>query len=316
MRELPARRLALTILAVFVAFTAFFSLAVSDRVPDYLRAHESDDPLLPEDPPMRRRDVYELKLRLRDLGFFDGDMDEEYDAEAVLAVKEFQSSFWLAPTGIVDQATWRALGYGVTRDVSVATGPLPEGVVHLEVDTDRLELTVYVDSKPWKTYPVAGGKWSALTPVGEWKIVDKGYEQGGAFGSRWMGLDVPWGGYGIHGTNRPWSIGTYASVGCIRMFNEDVEELYEIVEIGTRVVIRGPRPYLTLEAPLGKGAIGPEVVMLQECLKAAGFDPGACDGRLGTLTESQIEEASWLFGLGDSRVATADLYTLLGMKGR
>ena len=54
-----------------------------------------------------------------------------------------------------------------------------------------------------------------------------------------MGLDVPWGGYGIHGTNRPWSIGTYASLGCVRMFNEDIEELFEIVAPGTRVVITG-----------------------------------------------------------------------------
>ncbi len=313
---MPLRRLALMVFVAFTAFTALLSLAVSDRVPDYLRAHESDEPLLPSDPPARRPDVYELKLRLEVLGFFDGRMDEEYDSKAILAVKEFQRSFWLEPTGVVDPATWRALGYGVPRAIGAVTGPPPEGVIHLEVDTDRLELTVYVNLKPWKTYPVAGGKWSALTPVGEWKIVDKGYEQGGAFGSRWMGLDVPWGGYGIHGTNRPWSIGTYASIGCIRMFNEDVEELYEIVDVGTRVIIRGPRPYLSFEAPLRKGAIGPEVVMLQECLKAAGFDPGACDGRLGSLTESQIEEANWLFGLGNAPVATVDLYTLLGMRGR
>ena len=79
------------------------------------------------------------------------------------------------------------------------------------------------DRVVWKAYPVAVGKWATLTPVGEWKIIEKGFETGGAFGTRWMALDVPWGGYGIHGTNRPWSIGTYASLGCVRMFNEDVE---------------------------------------------------------------------------------------------
>lgn len=43
--------------------------------------------------------------------------------------------------------------------------------------------------------------------------------------------------YAIHGTNRPSSIGTYASYGCIRMLNEDIVDLYEQVSVGTRVVV-------------------------------------------------------------------------------
>jgi lipoprotein-anchoring transpeptidase ErfK/SrfK len=43
--------------------------------------------------------------------------------------------------------------------------------------------------------------------------------------------------YAIHGTNRPGSIGTYASYGCIRMLNEDIVHLYDQVSIGTRVVV-------------------------------------------------------------------------------
>lgn len=43
--------------------------------------------------------------------------------------------------------------------------------------------------------------------------------------------------YAIHGTNRPSSIGTYASYGCIRMRNEDIVELYGEVSVGTRVVV-------------------------------------------------------------------------------
>lgn len=41
----------------------------------------------------------------------------------------------------------------------------------------------------------------------------------------------------IHGTNEPWSIGTAASSGCIRMLNEEVSELYENVRIGTKVIV-------------------------------------------------------------------------------
>ena len=43
--------------------------------------------------------------------------------------------------------------------------------------------------------------------------------------------------YAIHGTNRPNSIGTYASYGCIRMFNDDIVDLYERVRVGTRVIV-------------------------------------------------------------------------------
>ncbi|GKX34946.1 MAG: L,D-transpeptidase [Rhizobiaceae bacterium MnEN-MB40S] len=41
--------------------------------------------------------------------------------------------------------------------------------------------------------------------------------------------------YRIHGTSEPWTIGTDASSGCIRMFNEDVIDLYERVETGAKV---------------------------------------------------------------------------------
>lgn len=44
--------------------------------------------------------------------------------------------------------------------------------------------------------------------------------------------------YAIHGTNRRDSIGTRASYGCIRMYNEDVVELYDRVSIGTPVVVQ------------------------------------------------------------------------------
>jgi L,D-transpeptidase ErfK/SrfK len=44
-------------------------------------------------------------------------------------------------------------------------------------------------------------------------------------------------GYLIHGTNQPWTIGKFVSSGCIRMHNEDVEELFQIVKIGTPVRI-------------------------------------------------------------------------------
>ena len=43
--------------------------------------------------------------------------------------------------------------------------------------------------------------------------------------------------YAIHGTNRPESIGKFASYGCIRMLNDDIADLFERVRVGTEVVV-------------------------------------------------------------------------------
>lgn len=43
--------------------------------------------------------------------------------------------------------------------------------------------------------------------------------------------------YAIHGTNQPGSIGGYVSYGCIRMYNQDISDLFERVSFGTTVVV-------------------------------------------------------------------------------
>lgn len=48
--------------------------------------------------------------------------------------------------------------------------------------------------------------------------------------------------YRIHGTNQPSTIGTFVSSGCIRLVNEDIEDLYSRVQVGTRVVVLPGRP--------------------------------------------------------------------------
>lgn len=88
-----------------------------------------------------------------------------------------------------------------------------------------------------KVYPVAVGKSSTPTPKGTFKIVNKAMNPGGPFGARWLGLNAPYGDYGIHGTNNPSSIGKNISNGCIRMYNKDVIELYNLVQLGTTVKI-------------------------------------------------------------------------------
>ncbi|MBA2873372.1 L,D-transpeptidase [Thermaerobacillus caldiproteolyticus] len=101
-------------------------------------------------------------------------------------------------------------------------------------------------------YPVATGVTSTLTPEGLFTVKVKAknpyYRKksipGGAtnnpLGTRWIGLDAyrtDGRTYGIHGTNNPQSIGKYVTQGCVRMYNRDVETLFEKVPINTKVLI-------------------------------------------------------------------------------
>ncbi len=50
-------------------------------------------------------------------------------------------------------------------------------------------------------------------------------------------LTLSGGEYAIHGTNRPNTVGTFSTYGCIRMFNEDIMDLYDRVSVGANVVV-------------------------------------------------------------------------------
>jgi lipoprotein-anchoring transpeptidase ErfK/SrfK len=50
-------------------------------------------------------------------------------------------------------------------------------------------------------------------------------------------LTLSGGEYAIHGTNAPGSVGHFVSYGCIRMYNQDIVDLFERVEVGTPVVV-------------------------------------------------------------------------------
>lgn len=86
------------------------------------------------------------------------------------------------------------------------------------------------------TYPVAIGKSSSPTPLGNWQIINKKIlTEDTIYGTRWLGLSAL--GYGIHGTNAPTSIGKAVSAGCLRMYNHDIEKIFPIIALGTPVEI-------------------------------------------------------------------------------
>ncbi len=118
------------------------------------------------------------------------------------------------------------------------------------IDKSQSVLTLLLDDEVIKSYIVSTGKNNS-TPIGTFKIRDKlirpvWYNDGVAvpadspenvLGTRWMGLTTQESGYGIHGTIEPESIGYQCTDGCVRMKNEEVEELYTIVPAGTSVTI-------------------------------------------------------------------------------
>jgi L,D-transpeptidase ErfK/SrfK len=264
-------------------------------------------------PHFRGHDVAELQERLLALGFFGGKVDGIFGLSTDTAVREFQKAVNMEPTGLVTDSVWLRMATGPLRTLPAITD-LPPGERRIVVDVNTLVLTLYVGDEVMKRYPIAIGKWHTPTPVGEFVIIDKDYAPGGAFGTRWMGLNVPWGGYGIHGTNKPWSIGSAASAGCIRMFNEDVEELFELAPMKTRVEIIGEEPEGDITRSLRMGDTGHDVQVLQYYLRRGAFDAGPLDGRFGPRVAAAVREMQKLYGVPPTgRVGLNELY-LLGLR--
>ena len=203
------------------------------------------------------------------------------------------------------------------------------------------QLALYERGKLNKVFKVATGKYQSLTPEGKFKIVNKiknrPYYKGGIpggdprnpLGTRWLGLNArgTWGTtYAIHGNNNPSSIGKHVSHGCIRMFNNEVEELYDRITLNTPVVIttskknfdsiavengfkitetnRGYPPIRSMvngmlncscdPAPsksidiLKKGSRGNAVLTLQLELTSIGYNTKGIDGIFGYNTEQAV----------------------------
>src|SRR5690606_16761813 len=312
------RALTASLLAAALSLLAAAALGAQETGTETEVNYCRDTPVLRlMNPPVESNVVWELKRRLGELGFDAGDPeDETYNARVAQAVRAFQRSRGLVPDGVVGPATWAALADGSEPVAAATRTPPPQGELSIVVDTEKLTLTVYADGKPYKTYPVAVGrpKATTLTPVGEWRVVHKGGNWGGGFGTRWLGLNVPWGIYGIHGTNKPYSIRSRASAGCIRMFNRTVEELYEWVSVGTPGKIVGVKPPITFGRRLRQGVTGKDVVEVQLKLKEMGFHSGDADGRFGPGTRAAVERLQRTFGLPVDGEVWGDVYYILGLK--
>jgi len=186
---------------------------------------------------------------------------------------------------------------------------IPIGQVSIIIHVNQQMLEVYSDGHLHKKYRIAVGKSSTPTPIGEWNVVWKAFNWGSGFGTRWMGLNVPWGIYGIHGTNKPWSIGQFASHGCIRMRNRDVEELFEWVPIGTPVYIEGRK--IKIKRVLKYQMTGSDVVILQIKLRELGYLETRADGIFGLGTNEAIKKFQAEHGIEANGIVDKQVLELL-----
>jgi len=168
----------------------------------------------------------------------------------------------------------------------------PESRVFIHINLWEMQLYVMDETgKKLSSYRVAAGSRDTPSPIGTFHIAHKAKDWGGGFGSRWLGLDVPWGTYGIHGTNRPESIGKFASHGCLRMRNQDIEKLYKQIPKNTLVLIDGPimgheKINYRILVPGTRGAL---VQLVQNKLKAGGYYKGKCHGIFDKQTEQAVK---------------------------
>lgn len=167
---------------------------------------------------------------------------------------------WLSGTSPVMERLFPHLVNGTAASkgsVQYGAAPLPGGLgaspdgkpffaepLTVVIDRKKHRLAVTSGQVMIRNYKVGLGK-DNKTPLGDFVISDKVVNPNGSaegtYGSRGMQLSAT--DYAIHGTMDLDSIGGNASEGCIRMFNEDVEELFDLVPRGTKVsIVEGALP--------------------------------------------------------------------------
>ncbi len=183
------------------------------------------------------------------------------------------------------------------------------------IDIHQKSLTLYEGTKVQKIYPIATGAWATPSPIGTYTITHRFSGELGGFGTRFLGLNVPWGQFGIHGTNKPESIGSNASHGCFRMRVKDSEELYGLVGVGTKVVIIGG-PYGLLDhgiRELRPGDRNSHVAAVQARLLQLGYSYQWPDGIYGQGTQQAVSRARKALGLSQADYIDAAFYRAIGL---
>lgn len=205
-------------------------------------------------------DVLKLKKFLLQKGYMEKAEGYYFDSILKQAVMNYQRDNNLPADGIVGANTFNVMNEDMNNNGIVISERKPSFSSDIPngqwIFINKSSNTLYFlnGQEVVNKYNVATGKTQLDTPEGKFSIIVKAVNPawGGAgryepirggdpsnpLGKRWMGLNIGGGGeYGIHGNAAYNSIGKYVSLGCIRMYNKDVESLFEIVSKGTPVWI-------------------------------------------------------------------------------
>jgi hypothetical protein len=130
--------------------------------------------------------------------------------------------------------------------------PVHPSIRRIVVSFTDHKLALLEGDRVVKIYDIAVGTPDAPSPSGEFQIAQRlenptyyhpgvviGPGKTNPLGPRWIGLNIK--GFGIHGTNRPGSIGKNASHGCIRLRNRDIKDLFARVQVGDHVSLIAER---------------------------------------------------------------------------
>lgn len=143
-------------------------------------------------------------------------------------------------TGLHQDSVSRALKPNLPDTENIPFSPL-----YIYIDKSKNTLTVYSGSTAIRNYRAALGR-DGKTPEGSLYIARKamlpciGVNAKKQYGTRVMELSNRE--YAIHGTDDPGSVGKNVSLGCIRLYSHDMEDLYSIIPLYTPVIVSGGGP--------------------------------------------------------------------------
>lgn len=188
-------------------------------------------------------------------------------------------------------------------------------IVFVDITEHTLEIIDEKNNEVLKKYVIASGKYSTPSPLGTFKVVSKG-EWGEGFGTHWIGLNVPWGKYGLHGTDKPNSIGYASSHGCIRMRNKDIGEIYDYIGYGTKVTIWGGTfgPFGQGFRVIKPGHRGSDVYEVQKIMKEKGYYPMYVDGIYGEGMKKYVLKFKKDNNLAYNHYIDYEFYKALGIE--
>lgn len=131
------------------------------------------------------------------------------------------------------------VNYGINPDDlyvdQVLCIPAVGYLFNIIIDTTINKLSLYRNKVMIKQYPIARDDLLGMIPKGEYIILNKRVDPGVDEGARWLGLSKA--GLGIHGMNPPRFIELVSSLDSIVMRDEDISELFNLVSVGSTVLI-------------------------------------------------------------------------------